>query len=112
MSIIKRYLEREETANNLVSALNTLLEHEVIDNPASVGISKKIISDRSVENLYPKQLDVYEKYISPLLEPDCEGHCDGKIDMADLSNAYLSEFEEGGLYCQLCIYDRQKFRED
>lgn len=56
MSFIKRHLEHEEAANNLVAALETLLEHEVIDNPASEGISKKIISDRSVDELSPKQL--------------------------------------------------------
>ena len=108
MSITKRYLEQEESANNLVSALESLLEHEMIDNPASEGISKKIIADRNVDCLSEKQLNVFDKYIQPLLEPACAGHCDGNIDISDLPNAIESEFEEGALYCQHCIYDNQK----
>ncbi len=108
MSFIKRHLEQEAEAINLVAALQVLLEHEIIDNSASEGISKKIISERSVKELSQKQLGVFDKYIQPLLEPNCEGYCDGKIEISDLPNAYLSEFEEGGLYCQHCIYDRQK----
>ncbi|MES9844596.1 MAG: hypothetical protein ABW131_08110 [Candidatus Sedimenticola sp. 6PFRAG5] len=111
MSSVKRYLEREETANNLVEALGALLEAEKIEHEASIGISKKIIADRSVEQLSTKQLAVFEHHINPLLEPDCEGHCNGKIDISDISNAIAHEFEEGGLYCQHCIYDNQKMRE-
>lgn len=112
MSFIKRHLEKEETANDLVEALEALLENERVENPASEGISKKIISDRSVENLSEKQLSVFENYIQPLLEPECEGHCGSNINMFDLPNALLSEFEEGGLYCQHCIFDRQKMNND
>lgn len=108
MSFIKRHLEREAEANNLVAALQVLLDYEIINNPTSKGISKKIISDRSVDELSPKQLEVFDNYIHQVLEPSCEGHCNGEIDILDLPNAYLSEFEEGGLYCQHCIYDRQK----
>lgn len=111
MSLIKRYLEREEMVNNLVAALDALLEHDMIDNDVSAGIARKITADRSVNGLSEKQLKVFDKYIQPLLEPPCEGHCGGNIDIADLPNAILSEFEEGGLCCQHCIYDNQRMRE-
>lgn len=111
MSTIKRYLEREKTANDLVAALSILLEHDRIDNAVSAGIARKIIADRSVDELSDRQLEVFDKYIQPLIEPPCDGHCGGNIDIADLPNAILSEFEEGGLYCQHCIYDNQKMRD-
>ncbi len=112
MSAIKRHLEQVETANNLISALQALLDNAVIENKASEGIANKIISDMSVEELSEKQLSIFEKYIQPLLEPSCNGHCGGKVSMSDLSNAYLNEHEEGGLLCQHCIFDRQKFNKE
>ncbi len=110
MSFIKRYMEQEQAAQYLVDALQALLEHEKVDNEVSVGISKRIISERSVEGLSSKQLNVFEKYIKPFIEPECEGYCGGKIDISEVPNALNNEFEEGGLYCQSCIHDRQKLK--
>ena len=111
MSTIKGYIEREEAATNLVAALEELLNRVLIEHDSSKGIAKKIIADRNVDGLSDKQLDVFEKHIQPLLEPECEGHCGGKIDISDLPNALGWEFEEGGLYCQSCIHDNRKIRE-
>jgi len=111
MSLIKRWMEQEESANDLVAALKALLECDMIKDKASQGISKKIISDRSIDHLSSKQLNVYETYINPLLTQDCQGHCDGIIEMSDLPNAIYSEFENGSLLCQHCIYDNQRMKE-
>ena len=111
MSSIDCYLEKEEAAKGLVAALKELCERGMIESDVSKGIAKKVVTDRHIDGLSDKQLNVFRQYIQPLLEPECEGFCGGVIDIFDLPSALGLEVEEGGLYCQHCIHDNRRIRE-
>jgi hypothetical protein len=101
-------MEREQSAQELVDALQALLDNERIEHSVSAGIAKQIIAQRSLEGLSDRQLEVFEEYIKEQLEIPCEGHCGGRITLADIPGALANEFEDGGLYCQHCCYDIRK----
>jgi hypothetical protein len=45
MSFSKRFMEEQEERDAYVNALETLVENEVIQNDASIGITKQLIAD-------------------------------------------------------------------
>ena len=111
MSLSKRIMENELQNQDLVNALEVLLDNERIDHDASKGIAKKIISDKGLGKLSEKQLYVFEKHLTPLLQPTCEEFdCGGTIELFHIPDAYSNEFEEGGLYCENCLYNRLKIK--
>ncbi|BDQ36161.1 hypothetical protein SYK_05210 [Pseudodesulfovibrio nedwellii] len=106
MSLIKRWMEEQEEQDVFINALKAVIENEEIDNEISLGISKKILDDESIDNLSDKQINVFNKYIDPHLTPECDSdEClgNGKIQMIDLPEAYNQKFELGGLYCEECV---------
>ena len=111
MSLTKRFMEIEEEAEILVSALDALIENEAIEHKASLGISKQIVADRSIDNLSQKQIQVFQKHIEPLLTPSCErDECIEKISIRDLPDAYLNAFDFGGLFCGDCQYEEGRIQ--
>ncbi len=109
MSFTKRFMEQEEETEIFINALSALIKNEQIQHDVSLGISKRIVADRSIEQLSQKQIDVFEKHIDPLLTPKCEKHdCNAEISTRDLPSAYLNEFEFGGLYCDDCQYEEMR----
>ena len=105
MSSIVDYMEQERSRNTLVSVLSYLQDSGMIDDLRSQGITRQIIGERTLDNLTESQIYRYEQDVLPLIERDCDGHCDGIIDIEDLKNGYLSEIELGGVYCQHCMID-------
>jgi hypothetical protein len=111
MSFAKRFMEEQEERDALIEALKTLVENDVIQHAVSLGITKKIIADGKIDNLSPKQLKIYDQYIEPLLNPNCENiDCGGKISHRDLPAAYQQQFEVGKLLCEECLYAEMKIR--
>lgn len=112
MSSVKRYMEREQSAQEFVEALQALLVNERIEHAVSAGIARQIIAQRSIEGLSNRQLAVFEGYIKKKLEIPCEGHCGGRITLADIPDALTNELEDGGMYCQHCCNDIRKQKYD
>lgn len=79
---------------------------------AAKRITKKIISEKSLENLSKDQEKIFNEVILPLLEPPCEGvmgwvdhdTCSGggTVDIESL----LQSYREDQMLCQLCRYDK------
>jgi hypothetical protein len=111
MSSIKRYMEQEQTVQEFVDALESLIENKRLNHNISIGIAKKIIVRRSLDGLSEKQLAVFESYINKELEIPCKGHCDNIIPLGDIPNSLANNFEDNGLYCQHCRYDIRKMHE-
>lgn len=105
MSSIVDYMEERELRKALVSALEYLLECDIIEDDRAQGISRQIIGEETLDNLSDKQIYRYNQDVLHLIEVDCEGHCNGIIDIHDLLNAYARDVELGGTYCQHCMYD-------
>ena len=105
MSSIVEYMEQERSRNALLSVLRYLLECDMIQDDRAQGITRQIIGERTLDNLSDRQIYRYNQDVLPLIERDCDGHCEAKIDIEDLENAYMREMELGGVYCQHCMYD-------
>ncbi|HEU6437929.1 MAG TPA: hypothetical protein VE028_10790 [Nitratidesulfovibrio sp.] len=106
-------LQEEGPQDHLVAALETLLEYEVLDHPASQGVAKQVIGDHGFDNLSEKQMHVFSEHIQPYLEIECESpHCDGsQIALEDIPSAYENQQEYGGLFCGDCQDDQQRIDE-
>ncbi|WP_345870347.1 hypothetical protein [Shewanella algae] len=105
MTSIVDFMEEKRSRDALISVLKYLLESDMIEDDRAQGISRQIIGEETLDNLTDKQVYRYEQDVLHLVEVDCDGHCDGKIDIEDLENAYLRDMELGGMYCQHCMYD-------
>ena len=110
MSRIVEYMEEKRRHEALISVIEYLMRSDRIEDERSRGIAKKIIAEGALDNLSSKQLYRYEQDIKPLVEIACDGHCGGDVDIEDVVNAYMREVELGGIYCQSCMYDIEKYR--
>lgn len=96
----------------LADALDALLENEEIEHDAAVGIAKKIISDKGLHNLSPKQKAVFQQFIEPALEIECGNpDCSQTISLRDIPEAYNNYFEFGSLLCENCLYTEIRIRD-
>ncbi|WP_138708225.1 hypothetical protein [Desulfocurvibacter africanus] len=99
--------------DELVTALQCLLDNGEISHETAVGIAKKIISDSGLERLSPKQSEVYETFIKPHLEPKCEAHgCGDTIYIGDIPTAYARRDDLDGLFCEECIHMKDVMHKD
>lgn len=105
MSSIVEYMEQENRRITLLSVLEHLHECDMIKDERAQGITRQILGERTLDNLSNAQVYRYDKNILPLIEVDCDGHCDSKIGIEDLLNGYLRAMELGGVYCQHCMHD-------
>lgn len=108
MSSIFDYLEEKNSREALVSVLDFLLESDMIEDERAQGISRQIIGEGTLDNLTEKQKYRYNQDVLHFIDVDCDGHCDDKIHIEDLTNAYFRDMELGGVYCQHCMFDIEK----
>ncbi|OEE10652.1 hypothetical protein [Aliivibrio fischeri] len=111
MSSIVEYMEQQRSRDSLLAVLEHLQECDMIEDDRARGITRQIIGERTLDNLTERQIYRYEQDVFPLVDVDCDGHCETKIDITDLENAYLREMELGGVYCQHCMYDIENIPE-
>lgn len=111
MSMTKRMIELEEKAQELVGALEAVLNDERLEHEAAVGIAKKIIADRSLDKLSEAQMGVFERHIKPAMTIACEGHCGENISWSDLPSSLANEMDYG-LVCSHCAHDMERQRRD
>lgn len=104
---IKDYIADEEKREGFLAVLQILLDKELIEHESAQGITRKIIAEKNTDGLSEAQLDVFERYIKPLLNVVCtkEG-CGQKIDICQLAEAYESD----ELYCVDCAMDEARLK--
>jgi hypothetical protein len=95
----------------LADALEILLQNEEIEHDAAIGIAKKIISDRGLHHLSPKQKVVFQQFVEPALEIECGNpDCSHTISLRDIPEAYNNYDEFGKLLCENCLYIEIRIR--
>lgn len=104
---IKDYIANEEKRDDFLNVLPILLDKELIEHETAQGITRKIIAEKNTEGLSEDQLEVFKRYIEPLLNVVCtkEG-CGQKIDISDLAEAYESD----EFYCVDCAMDEARLK--
>lgn len=91
--------------DEVVEAVDILLEHDEIDHAVSLGIAKKISGEGGLVGLSDKQMAVFLRNIAPMLAPACEDvDCPLTIHISDLPEAYSNRFQFGKLLCEECTY--------
>lgn len=111
MSITKRLIEKTEEAEALRAALESILDEGLVEHPASVGIARKIINDGDIDSLSQKQLEVFEKHISPHMNLLCEA-CKEPIPHIQYPKVLANSHIEGMVLCDGCRHFREQMRKD
>ena len=111
MSTTKRLIEKYEEESSFKSALQAILDSDKISHQASMGVLKKALADGNLESLSEKQIEVFQKYISPLLHLKCD-MCKCDIPLAHYPEAMANEVLEGMVLCDGCLVFRQQMRKD
>lgn len=104
MSIVFESLN-EATLN---SALQYLLESDIVQDDRARGICRQIICGTAIDQLTDNQSYRFKEFVLPHININCDGHCSGNIDINDLVNAYGRELELGGKYCQHCAFNVER----
>jgi len=112
MSMTDRMNELTEYEEEVVGALQTLDEQEILegilDHKVGMGIARKIITDGTIRGLSEKQNTVLNERIIPRLKIECE-ECKRQIDYTGIQEAYEHSFEYG-ILCDQCREPKMIFK--
>lgn len=103
MSITKRFMEFQEEQDAIRVALQMLVDDQQIENPASVGIAKKVIADGNIDSLTAKQKEVFTRFIAPKMKIACET-CNEAIPLASYPEVIANAEFEGQILCDGCLH--------
>ncbi|HVK55639.1 MAG TPA: hypothetical protein VM532_11495 [Burkholderiales bacterium] len=111
MSLTKRFMEFQEERDAIRAALQALIDDKRITNPVSVGIAKKVITDGNLDELSPKQKEVFSRFIAPEMKIACE-LCNVSIPLASYPEVIANAEFEGQVLCDGCLYYKEQMRKD
>jgi hypothetical protein len=111
MSLTKRFMEMADERDALVASLKALIEHEKLTNGASIGIAKLVIDKGTLDVLSDKQRDVFNRFIAPHLQIECE-QCETPIHASAYPEVMQTAKYEGQVLCESCLHMRNSMRKD
>lgn len=111
MSLSKRFMQLEQERDDLLLALEVLIEQGELQHDASIGVAKKIIGDGTVDSLSSAQMDVFKRFIAPKLKIECE-ECGTSIHLGSYPEVIANAEFEGKVLCDGCFYCKQQMRKD
>lgn len=110
MSFTKYFMENDEQKKALRAVLEFLLDADEIDHEVSKDTALEIIHKGTIKNLTHKQRDIFDNYIKPFIDVNCEHvGCADKIEIHHLPEAYDNRQAFGGLFCADCTHIEERF---
>jgi hypothetical protein len=111
VSITKRFMDFQEEQDTIRAALQALVDDQRIENPASVGIAKRVIADGNLDSLTARQMEVFTRFIAPKIKIACES-CGESIPLASYPEVIANAQFEGQVLCDGCLHFEEQMRKD